>query len=487
MFLDKVCIHQTDMEKKKRGIDGLGGFLRSSRYMLLLWDPTYFRRLWCTLEVAALTHLVDDGELNINVLPIKRGFTVMVGVFVVAVLSFAVLATFHDENQIFILLFLTVVILIVVSLMAQVTRSYTQESAFMRKQIESFKCDDAECFCCSVDHILPETGQPIDCDRQAIYIAIRAWFGDLRKFEHVVHRLHANIKQSMGPTLISFSDTLHLAVPSFWLHLSVLPHVLCPSYISAAMATAKLYLTFVEMPLFIGLLMRICWLTTRCDTRKTLGKFDFLVSILVAIVWTAGHLGIVQVGNLFSLMGIWPQVGFTTFMLLLAYILLLGGRWLPALCKKKPTRRMGPTPTDFGAFGANASLSKDFKDQASVDSRLAPIPSGDTRFTCIKEEVMQLSGTKAVDTDAVKIEDFGDAEELPIDDDRGATVHIPLSSVARGPGYTMRAPDYAVTSHAQMTPLIVGRQSMGSKSWFSCACCEVQQSQLQGIESAPVR
>jgi hypothetical protein len=73
IFLDKVCIHQTDMEKKARGIDGLGGFLRKSRQMLLLWDPSYFTRLWCTFEVAAISHLVGS-DANICVAPIRRGY-----------------------------------------------------------------------------------------------------------------------------------------------------------------------------------------------------------------------------------------------------------------------------------------------------------------------------------------------------------------------------------------------------------------------------
>merc|ERR1712176_207867 len=53
VFLDKICIHQTDKVKKRLGIDSIGGFLRNSSEMLLLWDSTYFSRLWCTFELAA--------------------------------------------------------------------------------------------------------------------------------------------------------------------------------------------------------------------------------------------------------------------------------------------------------------------------------------------------------------------------------------------------------------------------------------------------
>ena len=51
-FLDKLCIHQTEPVLKQQGIDGIGGFLRSARTMLILWSPEYFTRLWCCFEVA---------------------------------------------------------------------------------------------------------------------------------------------------------------------------------------------------------------------------------------------------------------------------------------------------------------------------------------------------------------------------------------------------------------------------------------------------
>lgn len=52
-FLDKLCIHQCDTELKSRGIRSIGLFVCRSRYMLILWSPEYFTRLWCCFEVAA--------------------------------------------------------------------------------------------------------------------------------------------------------------------------------------------------------------------------------------------------------------------------------------------------------------------------------------------------------------------------------------------------------------------------------------------------
>eukprot|EP00929_Paragymnodinium_shiwhaense_P040354 TRINITY_DN21083_c0_g1_i2.p1 TRINITY_DN21083_c0_g1~~TRINITY_DN21083_c0_g1_i2.p1 ORF type:complete len:338 (-),score=17.86 TRINITY_DN21083_c0_g1_i2:43-984(-) len=41
VFLDKLCIHQTDECLKAKGIGSIGAFLLHSREMLLLWDSTY--------------------------------------------------------------------------------------------------------------------------------------------------------------------------------------------------------------------------------------------------------------------------------------------------------------------------------------------------------------------------------------------------------------------------------------------------------------
>ncbi|CAE7292941.1 unnamed protein product [Symbiodinium sp. CCMP2592] len=52
VWLDKVCIHQTDEAMKAQQVKALPVFVARSREMLVLWSDTYFERLWCNLELA---------------------------------------------------------------------------------------------------------------------------------------------------------------------------------------------------------------------------------------------------------------------------------------------------------------------------------------------------------------------------------------------------------------------------------------------------
>jgi hypothetical protein len=48
IFLDAGCINQSTPKAKTEGIRSMGGLLRMSRRMLVLWDVTYVERLGAT-------------------------------------------------------------------------------------------------------------------------------------------------------------------------------------------------------------------------------------------------------------------------------------------------------------------------------------------------------------------------------------------------------------------------------------------------------
>jgi len=65
MWLDKLCVHQTNAELKERQIGALPVFVAGSSRMLVLWDSTYFERLWCSLELATFAKHGDPKNLDI--------------------------------------------------------------------------------------------------------------------------------------------------------------------------------------------------------------------------------------------------------------------------------------------------------------------------------------------------------------------------------------------------------------------------------------
>ena len=68
VWLDKLCVHQTDTAKKEEQVNALPVFVAHSTKMLILWDDTYFERLWCNLELATCARY--GGTKKIDVQPL---------------------------------------------------------------------------------------------------------------------------------------------------------------------------------------------------------------------------------------------------------------------------------------------------------------------------------------------------------------------------------------------------------------------------------
>mmetsp|Transcript_52537 Transcript_52537/g.162500 ORF Transcript_52537/g.162500 Transcript_52537/m.162500 type:complete len:623 (-) Transcript_52537:12-1880(-) len=64
VFLDVACICQTDDALRAAGIRALGGFLKHSRELHIMWSPEYFSRLWCVYELAAFLRLHGGGHVR---------------------------------------------------------------------------------------------------------------------------------------------------------------------------------------------------------------------------------------------------------------------------------------------------------------------------------------------------------------------------------------------------------------------------------------
>jgi len=210
-FLDKCCIHQTDQEKKMQGIQQLGGFLRSSHRMVILWQPEYFTRLWCVYELAAF-HYINLGVSGlVDLLPLKlpvlalslfcyhfaatAATVVLAPTLVVSEMHVTwvlenVPAALHVPWMFMILsMFFFAVYTIPGFLLWKFCQSHMEDRKMLLKQLRGFRMDLAEC--------------QVESDREFIESKLKTWFGGVEEFELVIRtevaELVAQRMQYSGP------------------------------------------------------------------------------------------------------------------------------------------------------------------------------------------------------------------------------------------------------------------------------------------------
>merc|ERR1719401_538142 len=72
VFLDKTCIHQTDPEKKRKGISMLAGFLANSSTMLVVYTNEYMQKLWTVYELASFLVLKNQNRMILIPIHLSR-------------------------------------------------------------------------------------------------------------------------------------------------------------------------------------------------------------------------------------------------------------------------------------------------------------------------------------------------------------------------------------------------------------------------------
>mmetsp|Transcript_92203 Transcript_92203/g.192794 ORF Transcript_92203/g.192794 Transcript_92203/m.192794 type:complete len:586 (+) Transcript_92203:255-2012(+) len=83
VFLDKTCIHQTDPEVQRRGIERLGAFLYKSDKLIALYTDTYLEKVWTTFEVGSFVAL--HGPSQLVVVPISHAILMLVAISIAGV------------------------------------------------------------------------------------------------------------------------------------------------------------------------------------------------------------------------------------------------------------------------------------------------------------------------------------------------------------------------------------------------------------------
>jgi hypothetical protein len=156
LFFDKLCIHQTDAELKARGIWSIDAFLLNTEEIMILWDPSYFERVWCVFEMAIYMALKPDGRIRFvcaSFYAIEFIATIMVLLLSMSIIILG-LSGAHWTNQVRLpdRLFLAVAILpfawVVIVPIAFLARRYVRTRDDMLKQVERFS---VACSKCSVE------------------------------------------------------------------------------------------------------------------------------------------------------------------------------------------------------------------------------------------------------------------------------------------------------------------------------------------------
>ncbi|CAJ1430873.1 unnamed protein product, partial [Effrenium voratum] len=207
-FLDVVCIHQTDADLKERGIYGLGGFLKVSRELRVLWTSPYLSRLWCVFELTAYHSANPQGRTNLMPVHIELGVCLgMIGSYVASICfvctyamprasfasdSLSSASSLSTNVRFFLALFVGMlpIVFVIHSL-----RGMFQKHAQMLKDLEHFDAEQASCIS--------------DFDRDFIFTGIKAWFGSTMNFNHYVRTtLRRSLLRKRNPFPARYSSLI---------------------------------------------------------------------------------------------------------------------------------------------------------------------------------------------------------------------------------------------------------------------------------------
>eukprot|EP00438_Fugacium_kawagutii_P018308 Skav212457 [mRNA] locus=scaffold385:161244:162818:+ [translate_table: standard] len=222
VFLDRICISQTDNEMKAMAIFSLAGLLRKSDSMLILWDPTWTERLWCLFELSAfLKSSQDAAKRTLIVRPIFMG-PVSVTIFL-TLLAFVMPLTTVPldtsgmlEGVAYYLIPVAgaAVLGIVVGFWAVSTiRSYFRDLDLMKEQLLVISFDQARSACCEQQHV-SSTGDALLCDRKVVK---DIWFGSQEAFEQTVRSQVLDIlTHELSENVFTTTWVLSVTSPVIW-------------------------------------------------------------------------------------------------------------------------------------------------------------------------------------------------------------------------------------------------------------------------------
>eukprot|EP00438_Fugacium_kawagutii_P032309 Skav208267 [mRNA] locus=scaffold188:236085:240014:- [translate_table: standard] len=80
IFLDKVCVDQSDAGRKREGIQSITAYLYHSEALVVLYSELYLKRLWTVFELTTFLAMKPEGELVVQ--PVILGPVAVYFVFI---------------------------------------------------------------------------------------------------------------------------------------------------------------------------------------------------------------------------------------------------------------------------------------------------------------------------------------------------------------------------------------------------------------------
>eukprot|EP00747_Dinoflagellata_sp_TGD_P093191 gnl/TRDRNA2_/TRDRNA2_165680_c2_seq1.p1 gnl/TRDRNA2_/TRDRNA2_165680_c2~~gnl/TRDRNA2_/TRDRNA2_165680_c2_seq1.p1 ORF type:complete len:733 (+),score=89.28 gnl/TRDRNA2_/TRDRNA2_165680_c2_seq1:128-2200(+) len=294
VFLDKLCIHQADEALKMQGIRSIGGILKFSRRLVVFWSPLYFSRLWCMFEVAVWVWLGRADQLKF--LPLPKAQLVPLGMgFSYSILALLIVMQALGELSALTIALTATPVLVATPCLVHIMRRMLRDLLELKSQLENISINDCETWCCTNQHIHPDTGMPMKCDRELIMDCVGNLFPSkdpAALFDKTFRkRFVPHITGTIGgPDALPFSWCILMMAPLLWRGFDVLAVDAPPATVFRIILTYIIYMMIgivaIRMLMFV-----CCRLAFPLPNRTT----DMVVSCIVALLW------IVAFGALFYL------------------------------------------------------------------------------------------------------------------------------------------------------------------------------------------
>jgi len=145
VFLDKVCIHQTDKDIQRKGIEKLGAYLCNSERMVIVYTDVYLKKLWTIYEVAAFLclHPVDKMVVIPALLPLVSAVIPTIVIWFVGCLNLMSIL-WGLKSALWLPLAVFGLIGIAVTVLS---RKWGREAGKIHDTLTNFRVQECVCFC----------------------------------------------------------------------------------------------------------------------------------------------------------------------------------------------------------------------------------------------------------------------------------------------------------------------------------------------------